>query len=390
MPDPQPKRGRIIVFGIVFWYPLAGVTYQFLHYLLGLQKLGYDVYYVEDCQRDVYDPTLNDYTYDVTNNVNMLAPVLEAHGFANRWACRDVAGQCFGMTVPELEALYRTADGFLNVCGGHEVRDEHRVIPIRVYVESDPFSMQVNYVQKKQGIENFVDAHNRFFTFGENIGQPDCGIPATGHNWMTTRQPVHMDLWKSPETGGSTYNTITTWHNKTPPLEWQGSFYQWTKDIEFKKIIDLPQRRPHCRFELACGVEASIRDFITSNGWSNVDSVGLSSDVNVYRQYIMNSRAEFTVARDQYTRPRTGWFSDRTVCYLAAGRPVITGETGFSKTVRSGKGLFGFSTMDEILAAVDAIESDYAGNCRAAREIAAEYFASEKVLSSLMSRAGLA
>jgi hypothetical protein len=120
-----------------------------------------------------------------------------------------------------------------------------------------------------------------------------------------------------------------------------------------------------------------------------VHSVEISRSIDRYRDYIQHSRGEFTVARDQYVRPCTGWFSDRSACYLAAGRPVITQETGFSKFLPTGKGLFAFRTMDDILAAVDAIESDYSGNCRAAREIAAEYFAAEKVVGSLMERAGL-
>jgi hypothetical protein len=128
---------------------------------------------------------------------------------------------------------------------------------------------------------------------------------------------------------------------------------------------------------------------LDEHGWRQVHSIEMSRDANVYRNYIQSARGEFTVARDQYVRPRTGWFSDRSACYLAAGRPVITQETGFSKFLPTGRGLFGFKTMDDIVMAVDAIESDYEGNCRAAREIAAEYFAAEKVVGSLMQRAGL-
>ncbi|MBC6429518.1 hypothetical protein FM036_01000 [Nostoc sp. HG1] len=127
---------------------------------------------------------------------------------------------------------------------------------------------------------------------------------------------------------------------------------------------------------------------MVDRGWRIVSARALSDPI-VYRNYICASLGEFTVTKDQYVRPRTGWFSDRSACYLAAGRPVITQETGFSKFLPTGKGLFAFNTMEDILAAVDAIESDYEGNCRAAREIASEYFAAEKVIGSLMERAGL-
>ena len=147
--------------------------------------------------------------------------------------------------------------------------------------------------------------------------------------------------------------------------------------------------RPGLRFELAAGVDEAVKRMLNGHGWRQVHSIEMSTDANVYRNYLQSARAEFTVARDQYVRPRTGWFSDRSACYLAAGRPVITQETGFSKFLPTGKGLFGFKTMEDIVRAVDAIEADYEGNCRAAREIAAEYFAAEKVVGSLMERAGL-
>jgi hypothetical protein len=389
-PTPASRsRGRVICFGIYFWYPLAGVTYQMLHYLLGLRALGFDVWYVEDTWRDVYDPWANDYVADYSNVVKHLGPVLDRFGFQGRWCARDKEGQCFGMTEAQLFDLYKNVDASLNLCGGHEVRDEHMAIPARVYVESDPFALQVRCVKGQDGTREFLDQHTHLFTFGENIGQPDCLIPATGHTWMPTRQPVHMDLWRTTRPGGDTYNTITTWHNNGDPVEWQGDHYWWTKDREFVKFIDLPLRRPGAKFELASGVQADVRDMLLRNGWKNIDSMDLSLSAEAYRDYIHGSRGEFTVARDQYTRPKTGWFSDRSVAYLASGRPVITGETGFSKTVPSGRGLFGFQTMDDVLAAVDAIESDYAGHCRAAGEIADAYFCSKKVLASLMTRAGL-
>jgi hypothetical protein len=128
---------------------------------------------------------------------------------------------------------------------------------------------------------------------------------------------------------------------------------------------------------------------LNRHGWAVRDSIDLSRSAKQYREYIEQSRGEFTVARDQYVRPRTGWFSDRTACYLAAGRPVITQETGFSRHLGSGQGLFGFTTMEDVVRAIDAIESDYAGHCRAARDVAQEFFAAEKVVASLMERARL-
>jgi hypothetical protein len=384
-------RGKIVVFGILFWYPLAGVTYQFLHYLLALRRLGYDPYYVEDSGRWVYDPRLNDLAPDATANVAAVAPVLQRHGFGARWAFRGnyPDGQCYGMTEGELLRLYREADAFLNVTGAQELRDEHLAIPRRVYVESDPFASQVKYANGDAGTRAALEAHDTHFTFGENVGAPDCGIPPTPFAWMPTRQPVAPDLWEDRATGGDTYNTITTWTNKGKHVVWRGETYHWTKDREFERYLDLPRLRPRVGFELAAGVRDDVRAMLRAHGWSQVPSVELSASVDRYRQYIQRARGEFTVAREQYVRPNTGWFSDRSACYLAAGRPVITQETGFSKVLPSGRGLFGFRSMDDVLAAVDAVESDYAGHCRAAREVAAEYFGAERVVGSLMARAGL-
>jgi hypothetical protein len=370
---------------------LAGVTYQFLHYLIGLRNLGYDVYYVEDSGRWIYDPRTNEFSPDVSGNLERVVPVLKAHGFGERWAFRGnyPGGQCHGMSEAQLLQLYKEADAFLNVTGAQEIRDEHRAIKRRIYVESDPFASQVKVASGDRGMIDMLAAHDTHFSFGENLGAADCDTPIERFRWLPTRQPVAIELWQGgPAPPGAAYTTITTWHNKGKNLEWRGDTWYWTKDREFEKFLDLPSRRA-AAFELATTVDETIQDRLRAQGWRQTGSVEISSDAGLYRQYIQNSRAEFTVARDQYVRPNTGWFSDRTACYLAAGRPVITQETGFSKFIPSGHGLFGFKTMPEILTAVDAIESDYPAQSRAASEIAHEYFSAEKVVGSLMKRAGL-
>ena len=390
-PPKGKGKGKIVVFGILFFYPLAGVTYQFLHYLIALRRLGYDPYYVEDSARWIYDPRANDMSPDVTGNIQMVLPALKAHGFTDRWCFRGKyeGGGCFGLGETQLEQLYREAEGFLNVTGAQEIRDEHRAIRRRIYVESDPFVAQIKVAQGDQGMIDLLAAHDTHFSFGENLGTPDCSVPVGKFTWLPTRQPVVPELWTGAPSGGDTYNTITTWHNKGKDIDWQGDRWYWTKDREFEKFLALPQHRPGLRFELAATVGDDVRTRLLQHGWRQRDSIDISRDTERYLRYIQQARAEFTVARDQYVRPRTGWFSDRTVCYLAAGRPVITQETGFSQNVPSGRGLFGFSTMDDVLRSIDQIETDYSGHCRAAQEIAAEYFEATKVVGSLMQRAGL-
>ncbi|SPF32835.1 conserved hypothetical protein [Syntrophobacter sp. SbD1] len=392
MANSKNAKGKLIVFGMIFWYPLAGVTYQFLHYLIGLRRLGWDVYYVEDSSRWVFDVTDFELTPEASPNIEMVAPVLQRYGFSGKWAFRGCyeGGKSYGMTEGELSQLYREADAFLNVTASQEIREEHMSIPRRIYVESDPFHVQVKILEGDLKTLSALAAHHVHFSFGENLGQPDCDLPVDLVCWHPTRQPVLMDLWENPfpPAKDSVFTTITTWKNKGKDLTFRGETYYWTKDREFLKIIDLPKRRP-VGFELATQVGDQTLRYLNDNGWRITPSFPISQDIDTYREYIQRSRGEFTVTKDQVVRPKTGWFSDRSASFLAAGRPVITQETGFSKFLPTGKGLFGFSTMDEILAAVDVIESDYEGSCKAAREIAQEYFAAEKVLGKLMLEAGL-
>jgi hypothetical protein len=386
-------KGKIIVFGIMFWFPLAGVTYQFLHYLIALRRLGYDPYYIEDSGRWIYDPGLNDLSPDATGNVEAVVPILEAHGFGQRWAFRGnyPEGRCYGMEADQILRLYREADAFLNVTGGQELREEHMACGRRVYVETDPVAAQIKLVQGDAATLAALQGHDTHFSFGGNFGAPDCRVPLQQFKWLPTVQPVVLDLWPQVSDGrpnGAAYNTIATWENTGKDVVYEGETYYWSKDREFMKFIDLPRRR-QVPFELAVGVEPPVRQLLESNRWRISDPFDVSVNVDSYRDFIRHSRGEFTVAKDQNIRLRSGWFSDRSACYLAAGRPVINQDTAFGSYLPTGRGLFAFQTMDDILTAVDAIETDYSGHCRAAREIAEEYFAAEKVLASLMQRAGL-
>jgi hypothetical protein len=388
-------RGIAIVSGILFWYPLAGVTFQFLHYMIGLRQLGFRVYYIEDSSRNVYDPAQRAIVADPRGNIARVEPLLRAHGFTDAWAYRGAypGGECFGMTHEQILKLYRSADVLLNVTGSQELRDEHAPIQHKLYLETDPFGCQVQLELNDQRLHGVVDAHDVWFSFGENLGQPDCLAPSD-REWLATRQPVALELWNAQQTtpqqtNPARYRTLTTWHNTGKEVSYRGQVYHWTKDREFRRFLSVPARRPQLGFELASDADSSSRAELQARGFHASDALAISSDAAQYQAFICNSRAELSVARDQYVRPNTGWFSDRSACYLAAGRPVILQETGFSKFLPIGRGLFSFRCEDDILAAVDAIESDYAQHCNAARELSREYFAADKVLTSLLARAGL-
>jgi hypothetical protein len=391
MRSARPTRGRIIVTGMAVYVPLPGVIYQILHYLIGLRRLGYEAYYIEDNIRWVYDSVAQTVVPDPGANVAIVAAALDSHGFADHWGyrCGNEVGRCYGMTEAELASLYRDADALLNVTG-QTLEGDQLTCRRRIYIESDPFASQVRLHRGDADELARVSAHDTHFTFGENIGAADCGIPATQIDWLPTRQPVDVELWHPPAGTVATdrYTTITTWENHVDAIIHDGETYHWRKDREFEKFLDLP-RRTQASFEIALNVDDDVLGLLASYGWKYAAANEVAMDTDSYRAYVWGSRGEFTVARDQYVRPRTGWFSDRSACYLAAGRPVITQETSFSKFLPTGCGLFAFTTLDEIVAAVDRIETNYAAHARAAREIAAEYFAAEKVVGRLMTQAGL-
>ncbi len=372
----------------MFDLPFAGIVLQFLQYMIGLRRLGWDVWYVEDSRSWPYDAVRRDAAAGAESSVRRVAPVLERHGFGDRWIYRSVFAERAGFGAGEavLRRLYREADVALNVTGAQEVREEHGSLPLLVYVQSDPFGMQVEAANGRSHAREQLAAHHRHFTFGELVGTPECLVPDAGLVWRPTRQPVVLDLWQGGRPGPR-YTTVTTWHNSAKDVEWQGERYYWTKDREFLAVKDLPTRTS-ARLELALDELPPEADDLRRCGWTLIRRPGVVADPEAYRDYILGSRGEFTVARDQYVRPRTGWFSDRSACYLAAGKPVITQDTGFGEVLPTGAGLLGYTDTGTAAEALDEVEGDYERHARAAREVAEEHFAAERVLRDLLRRAG--
>jgi hypothetical protein len=384
-------RGKtILLVHLAGRIPLAGVAWQTLHHALALKRLGYDVYYIEDSGAPPYDPRVRTVVDNCSYNVAFLKHLSERCGLQERWAYWDMERNTYyGLSREAVRRLYKEADVLFNLCGATRLREEHLICPIRIYVQTDPVYEQMKEAQGDKRTKESIAAHTHHFTYGENLGNSDCQIPLDEFNWKTTRPPVLLDLWEyrlNPQ--AQKFTSITVWRNTGKDIVFNGDKYYWSKHINFIRFQDLP-RRTSDKFELALDSDGTTTYPLTENGWLLVDSYEKSRDLETYRDYIYGSRGEFTVSKDLVVRTRSGWFSDRSVCYLAAGKPVITQETGFSKFVSSGRGLFSFTNMDEVVAALDEINSDYAGQCQAAREIAAEYFSAEKVLAKLLQEAGL-
>lgn len=382
----MPSRKTILVLHLAGQYPLAGVVWQALHYLVGLRQLGHEVYYVEDSGAPPYDPRVKSIVMDPSYNVACLQQTLERFGFGEQWVYWDMASDTyFGRSRAQLDAWYEKADLILNLCGASWPRADRRRGGPLVYIQTDPVYEQILASQGDQRMIEMLAAHDLRFTYGENLGSADCPVPLGGFTWKTTRPPVVLSLWeRRPDPACRYFTTVATWHNKGKDITFQGEKYYWSKHINFLKYLELP-RRTRQAFELAVETgDEAIRSELTSLGWRLTEAAERSATVEGYRDYIYASRGEFTVAKDIYARPRSGWFSDRTVCYLAAGKPVVTQETGFSKFVPVGRGLFSFSTMEEAVLAFEAINADYLSHARAAREVAEEYFGAEAILCKLL------
>jgi hypothetical protein len=402
----MPAGPTLVILGMMGRMPVAGVTWQVLHYLEGFRRLGFDVFYVEDTGEWSYDPDQNTISEDPTYAVNSIRAVMALHRFPDRWAYRAADGRVFGLSAPELGRLLERADVLVNLTGATVLRDEHRRVPVRIYLETDPVLPQIEVAAGNPFHVDLLSAHTHHFTYGENIGQPDCGVPVSRFPYRPTRPPVVLDWWSPTAVApGPCFTTVASWRQAGKDVEWRGQTYTWSKHHEFLKVIDLPRRTPQ-PLELALAVRGRAGDgeiawvprdredaeaiqSLTQHGWRVVNAMALSHDNARYRDYILASRGEFTVAKDQNVRLRSGWFSDRSACYLAAGRPVVTQDTAFGKFVPTGEGLFAFTSLDEILAALEAINSDYGRHAQAARGIAEAYFKAETVLAKLVEDAGV-
>lgn len=384
-------RKKLLLLHLVGQYPMAGIVWQAAHYLVGLTRLGYEVFYIEDSGAPPYDPRIRSVVEDCTYGVETIRRMMKRFDLGDRWAYWNPAHDtCYGMSRQRLLDLYREADGLVNLCGTTRIREEHLHCPVRIYLETDPVFEQIKLAQGDERTREFLDAHTHHFTYGENLGNPDSPIPLEHYDWKTTRPPVVLELWgPRPGSGAERFSTVGTWQNVGKDITFRGERYFWSKHVNFTPFLDIP-RLTSQRFELAMEVqEPEIRTLLEEKGWFLTDPLPKSCDADVYQDYIYQCRGEFSVAKDLVVRTQSGWFSDRSVCYLAAAKPVIVQETGFSKRIPSGRGLFGFTTIEDLLLAIEQVSADYPGHCQAAWEVAAESFDAAKVLGKMVREAGL-
>jgi hypothetical protein len=344
-------------------------------YLLGLRALGHEVFYIEDTGECVYDPVLNTRSTDPSYGTTYIQRSLEPYGLGDRWSFVNYDGSYHGRSAEDVRAFCADADLFINLSGGSWFwRDEYLRIPKSAFVDSDPAFTQLAIAKAEPWYVKFFQQFTHLFTFGSNIGTTASPVPVGEFIWQKTWQPVTLDDWRTSRAPRDRFTSVMTWQIE--------SFTDvgGNKDQEFVKFIDLPARTAQ-PFELAVnGPQGLLRE----HGWATVDAMKASRTLDEYREFVQSSKAEFGVAKHTYVATRSGWFSDRTECYLAAGRPAVVQDTGWSAHIPAGEGVFAFSNPDEALAAIDAVNSRYDFHAARASELAREHFGADRILSRLL------
>jgi hypothetical protein len=380
---------RIVVTGLIGQYAFGGVTWDYIQYALGLRALGHDVWYLEDTGAWAYDPVAQEPSADCSHNVSYLARVMEAFEMGDRWIYRNGADETYhGIRDPRMAGqVLKESDVLVNVSGACWLRPETAAIRKKLFMDGDPMFTQIGLTGHSE-TEERIRSHEAHFSFGLNIGKPGCKVPACGLTWHPTVQPVDIARWAGPEESGSgAWTTVMNW-SSYKPKEFEGETYG-QKDSEFLKFVDLPEktREP---FVLAMGQgvgKSRPTELLTAKGWKIVEPDEVLPDFTSYHSFLKNSKAEWSVAKNGYVKSRSGWFSCRSACYLAAGRPVVVQDTGWSESLPQGDGVLAFSEHDEAADAIRRVSENYAHHSEAARAYAIKHFDAATVCNDFLETA---
>src|SRR3954452_56542 len=386
-------RPKIVLLGMLTKIPVGGVAWLVGQYAFGFERLGYDVYYVEAHARTPSMFMRDDDDDGTERAVRYLAGIAERFGLADRWAFQALheGGRCYGMSREELDRLYRDAALIINMHGGTLPLPEHVATDRLVFLGTDPVEVELEVHHGDRRAIEFLDQHAAHFTWGLTFGNPDSVLPwARPFSFIPSPPPVVLSFWRNDDSpDGQPFTTIGNWRQAYRDVTFQGQRFSWSKHEEFEKIIDLPSR-VDSPLELALSsCEAEDRKLLEGNGWKVRPGLSISEDLDRYSVYIVRSAGEISAAKQQNVHFRSGWFSERSAMYLAAGRPVVLQDTGFGNALPTGEGLFAFNDVEEAAAAIKEIEADPARHRRAARDIATEFLRHDVVLGDMLDHLGL-
>jgi hypothetical protein len=372
---------KIVCSGYLLGYPLGGMSFHHLQYLVGFKRLGHHVTYFENAgwPNSAYDPSTDMMTSDPTYGLAYLQDLLRPHGLEGDWCYQAEDRTEHGMPRAQLAQRIRECDVYFNLSNINWI-DELHECRRRVLLDTDPVFTQIG----GHGIGGPFERYHVLFTYGENVHEPGCTMPTAGKTWLPTRQPVVPELW--PVTRGDPAAPITSVMNWSAygAYEFEGQTYG-QKDVEFAPYVTLPRDTARA-MEMAVGATLEVAQFLAAGGWRIVPGRRVTRDTGAYQRFITGSKAEFGIAKHGYASTQCGWFSDRSTGYLASGRPVVVQDTGFSRFLPCGTGLLAFRTRDEALAMLTRLDEDYDGHCAAARRIVEEHFHADRVLGDMLSK----
>jgi len=385
---------RIIVGGMVGAYPLGGVAWDYFHYVLALHELGHDVYYHEDTWSWPYHPLEGGPTEDPSYTVGVVKGFFDRYAphLKDRWHYLHLHEKSFGMTREAFDDVAKSADVFLNVSGACFFPDNLNPKVVKVFMDTDPGYNQIVMHEKPAWSSNVdrwvkqVREHDRHLTYAENIYAPDCLIPRMDIDWRPTRCVVTLPSWadvrNAPAPTDAAFSTIMSWSYFKGDLVYRGVKYE-AKAPEYEKFHDLP-KRVNIPLTLAVGGWHQPVEKIKADGWTWIDARTTTTTAAEYVDFIQQSRGEWSVAKNVYVATNSGWFSCRTACYLAAGRPAVVQETGWSRYVPAGQGVLTFVTMQDAINALNEVHANYAHHRARAYDIAREYLAPDRVLPPML------
>lgn len=383
---------RIVVTGLVGQYPFGGVIWDYLNYVLGFRALGHEVFYLEDTGVWPYDPVKETITEDCSYQVGALGRIMEGFGLGDRWIYRNAADGTFHGAGEKLaRELLKSGDLLVNVSTASWFTDYDVGIRHQMFIDGDPMFTQIGMHDPDKGdYTRRLRAHDSHFSFGLHLGEPGCRVPDTGIRWKKTLQPVALEYWPWAEDEPlDRYTTVMNWASYKPKV-WQGEEFG-QKDIEFLKFAGLPRLTPQ-PMVVAMGQGIGRKrptEMLQEKGWTILEPDEVLPDHLTYRAFLRDSKAEWSIAKHGYVAGRTGWFSCRTACYLALGRPAVVQDTGWTAHLPHGEGLLAFQTMDECVAAIARINADYPAHRRAARAFAEKHLDARVVCQDLLDQAGI-
>lgn len=375
---------RVVLGSYMVRYPLGGMASWVLQYILGLRALGHEVWFVEkaDYPLACFDPVTSTLTDDCRTGTRFVHDLLARWDLGDRWCFVDYAGRYHGAGRDHIQSVFDTADVFVDMGTKGSWLPEAQRTGCRILVDGEP-----GFTQMKMEMRTGAPAeYDLYFSTGQNVGTPACSAPTGGVTWRHVFHPVVVDLFAGATGRGDRITTVMNWQSYAP-LEYGGREYGH-KDVEFPKFMDLPAKTG-VPIEVAVWGKRTPRDELRRHGWRLADAHAVTTSFDSFRDYVRGSLGEFSVCKNGFVSTRTGWFSDRTAVYLAAGRPAIVQETGFSAHLPCGNGLFAVETSDDAAAAVEAIAGDYDRHSRAAVELARELLDAPKVLRRMLDEAGV-